>query len=68
MGTKERLIALQYRVNKLQSLIKRMETFYDSESKELQILKQRYNQERLSDLMKNGLKNYETEGWWMNRY
>ena len=45
-----------------------METFYESESKELQILKQRYNQERLSDLMKNGLKNYETEGWWMNRY
>ena len=31
-------------------------------------LKRQYDQKMLSGMVKNGIKNDETMGWWMNRY
>jgi hypothetical protein len=36
--------------------------------KKLKNLQRRYDQERLSDITKNGIQNEETSQWWMNRY
>lgn len=68
MKTLDKMTALHYRMKKLKGLIFRLQKQLESESAELKNLKLLYDQERLSDITKNGLKSDETIQWWMNRY